>query len=82
VWGDAGVGTDAAHKVLRFELGPQGAPASWQSVRQGTTQTTLRTLEKLRALCGVDQHSVVSDHTKSSVQYRTLRVQPGAKVVA
>lgn len=82
VWGDAGSGADAAHKVLRFEQGPLGAPASWQSIRQGTTQTILRTLEKLRALCGVEQHSVVSDHTKSSVQCRALRVQPGAKRVA
>jgi hypothetical protein len=82
VWADMDSDADVAHEVLRFELGPQGEPENWQSIRRGTTQTILRTLEKLRALCGVDQHSVVSDHTKSSVQYRALRVQPGAKVVA
>ncbi|NWK44467.1 hypothetical protein [Ralstonia pickettii] len=82
VWGDASSRADVTHKVLHFQLGLQGGQASWQSIRQGTTDTILHTLEKLRTLCEVQLHSVVSDHTKSSVQYRTLRVQPGAKAVA
>lgn len=68
--------------MLRYKFDPQGTPVSWESIQKGTTQTILRMLEKLRALSGADLHSAVSDHTKSSVQYRTLRVQPGAKVVA